>query len=219
MQGLLAQGLLASDLSAAGDLVVAPVGHVPASGGTESTALYSLTSDDCCAATGLATCTAETYAGLYVKGFTNPNTTTSSTPRMPATPAVTTVERVSIIGDTWPGSETDIVPTRYVQFAVAPAAGKAWAIDAISLWAGAAGGSNMGYRIENGKAADFSDATVLLDSPTNAKDTMVFLSLQPVVTVGAGQTLYIRVLPWLRSTPASGKYLCLQSLLVHGSVQ
>lgn len=204
-------------------VAVTGTGQAPTTGGTESAATYSLTADDNCAATGLATCTEETYSNLYVKNFGTVNATNTSVTWIPSVPANDHVERVSIVNtttaDQWPGSEVDIDPTRYVQFTMSPAPGKSWAVDQISLWAGAAGGSNLGFKIYYSKASDFSGATLLVDASSNAKDTMIFQTLPLALTINAGETLYIRAFPWLRGAAATGKYMCLQSLTVHGTAQ
>ena len=204
-------------------VAVTGTGLAAQTGGTVSTVTYPLTADDNCVATGLATCAEETYSKLYVKSFGTVNATNTSVTWTPSTPAVQTVERVSILDasnpDGWPGGETDIVSDRFVQFAVAPTPGKTWSIDAISLYAGGAGGSNLGYRVFYSKSPDFSGALLLVDAPTNSKDTMTLQSQQPVITVNSGETLYIRAFPWLRSAAATGKYLCLQSLTIHGTAQ
>jgi lysophospholipase L1-like esterase len=188
-------------------------------GGTESTAVYALTTDDNCVSTGLATCVEEVFSNLHAHDFLIPNPKDTTTPWSPATPAVTTVQRTSIIGDTWPGQEIDIVPDRYVQFAVSPAPGKTWTLDSISLWEGAAGGSNVGFRLQYSTDADFSTATTLLDSPSNVSFAMSFQTFSPAVTLGPGETLYLRAFPWLKGASASGKYMCLQSITFHGTAQ
>ena len=188
-------------------------------GGTESTAVYSLTTDDNCVATGLATCVEEVFLNLHAHDFLIPNPKDATTPWTPATPPLTTVQRTSIIGDTWPGQEIDIVPDRYVQFAVSPAAGKTWTLDSISLWAGAAGGSNVGFRLLYSTDPDFSSATLLLDSPSNVSFSMNLQTFSPALTLGPGETLYLRAFPWLKGASASGKYMCLQSVTFHGTAQ
>jgi hypothetical protein len=188
-------------------------------GGVESSATYSLVADDSCVATGFATCEKESFVGLYVKGYSIPNPKDATTPWTPAAPANTVLQRVSIIGDSWPGSEIDIVPGRYVQFTVSPAAGKTWTLDTISLWAGAAGGSNLAYREQYATLADFTDAVTVLDMPSNVSYAMMLQAFTPVVTLAPGETLLVRVFPWCKGASATGKYLCLQTVTVHGTAQ
>jgi lysophospholipase L1-like esterase len=205
------------DVAVSGAGVAAPIG------GTESSAVWSLTANASCAATGLVTCGDDTFSELYAKSYAAPSGTTIWNPpeSQPASPLT---QRVSILNpttpDQWTGPETAIVPTRYVQFAVSPAAGKAFNIDSITFWAGAAGGSNLAYWVQYSKHADFSDPTTLLQAPANATNTMTLQSLSPVITVADGETLYVRFLPWYKSsTAATGKYLCLQSVTIHGRAQ
>lgn len=211
----------------AGDLVVAPPtgstkmvalagtgAEVPV-GGTETTVVYALTADATCAATGLATCSIEALAGLEAKSYSAPNAT--STTWTPSQPASTITQRLQVVGGSWP-ADTGPVAARYAEFAVAPAAGKTWTIDSISLWAGAAGGSKMAYRIEYSKQADFSASILLLESLANGKDAMALQSVTEPLTVSSGETLRVRVYPW-NTAAATGKYRCLQSLTFHGTAQ
>ncbi|MBS2024218.1 MAG: cadherin-like beta sandwich domain-containing protein [Deltaproteobacteria bacterium] len=198
-------------------VAVSGTGMTAPTGGVESTAVYSMTTDATCAATGLGTCADETFPGVYVKSYQPPSAT--ATTWIPSQPASSSTQRVSILNDTWPGQETTALPSRYAQFAVSPAAGKTWTIDSISFWAGGGGGSNMAFSFQYSKDADFGTSTTLIDSPTNATNTMTLNTFAPTITLNPGETLYIRAFPWLKGASASGKYLCLQTLTVHGTAQ
>ena len=204
----------------AGDLTVRPesgstktvalAGNgLAAPAGVEESLVYGLTADTTCtSATGFASCTAETFTGLYVKNYAAVGTFAVS-------------QRVSILDatppDTWP-AEIDINPLRYVEFTVTPVAGKTFTIDSISLYAGAAGGSGMAFRISYSTQSDFSTATDLGNFPTNVSNAMNLLSFSPIVSLADGETLRLRVYPWYKSVAAT-KYLCLQTLTIHGRAE
>jgi hypothetical protein len=162
----------------------------------------------CSSATGFAACATEALSGLYVKNYAAVGTFSVS-------------QRISILNattpDSWP-AEVDINPTRYVEFAVTTTGGRTLVVDTVSLYAGAAGGNGMGFRIQYSLQSDFGNATDLGNYPTNASNTMTQLSFPSIITVGPTDTLRLRVYPWYKSVAAT-KYLCLQSLVVHGTAQ
>jgi lysophospholipase L1-like esterase len=195
-------------------IAVTGKGVAPLVGGAEAQAFYALdstTAGGTCAATGLLTCTDETLSGLYVKNY---QTMTALTP--PSTS--TGVQHVSITNattaDMWP-TETDINSQRFVEFAVSPGPGKTLHVDGISLYAGADGGATMAFRIQYSKQADFGAATELLDSPSNATGVVNLYTLGPLVAVGSGETFRLRVFPYSKAQVTT-KYLCLQSVTIHG---
>jgi hypothetical protein len=177
--------------------------------GAEESVVYAMTGDTTCSsATGFSACAAERFSGLYVKNYQAVGTFAVS-------------QRISILNattpDSWP-AEIDIDPLRFVEFAVSPTAGRTLVVDGISLFAGAAGGSGMGFRIESSKQADFGTATVLGNFPSNVSNAMSLASFSPVVTLATGETLFVRVYPWYNAV-ATAKYLCLQTMTVHGTAQ
>jgi lysophospholipase L1-like esterase len=212
---------VAPDSGAGATVALAGVGVATATGGTDATVTWDLTSAATaatCTAAGPVACTGESFSGLYAKSYAVPNAT--STTWIPSTPSSTVTQRISIVNpttaDQWPGSEIDVVADRHVQFALTPAPGRSLAVDQITLWAGAAGGSSLGFRIQYSLRADFSGAVTLFNTAGAASNTMTLQTFTPVLTVADGQTLYVRVFPWWSGKAATGKYLCLQSLTIHG---
>jgi lysophospholipase L1-like esterase len=180
---------------------------VPA--GVQESLVYALSGDTgCTSATGFAACAPESFAGLYVKNYAAVGT-------FPVSQRVSRVNATT--PDAW-SAEVDINPGRYVQFAVNPLAGRTFTIDAISLDAGAAGGNGMGFRIESSKVTDFSAATVLGNFPANVSNAMTLLSFSPIIALASEETLYLRIYPWYNAA-ATAKYLCLQSLTIHGTAE
>jgi lysophospholipase L1-like esterase len=186
-------------------------------GGVEARAFYALDSaatGATCAATGPVSCANESFTGLYVKDY-QAVTTFNPASTLP------TLQRVSITNpttaDTWP-SELDVDASRYVEFAVGPSGGQTLYVDGISLYAGADGGNNLGFRIQWSKQSDFSAATELLRSPSNPTGMVTLHSFGPLVTVNDGETLRLRVFPY-NNAQVKNRYLCLQSVTIHGIAQ
>jgi hypothetical protein len=76
----------------------------------------------------------------------------------------------------------------------------------------------MGFRVFYSKVADFSTSTVLGNFPSNVSNTMTLFSFSPIVPLAANETFYVRVYPWYNAV-ATAKYLCLQTLTIHGTAQ
>jgi lysophospholipase L1-like esterase len=223
-------------------VAVSGTGNVPTTGGQDTSVVYSLTADGTCATTGLATCVPQFFNpvadapwGIYARDFLSniPADGACTAPPCwlttggsPATPANTTVQRISILtsppttADQWPGNESGPIANRWVQYAVSPAPGKSWTLDTISFYVGTLGGSNMGYVIDYSvNDTTFTNAVTLIQSGFT-KDIMTLQSFPMTLTLAPGDTLYVRAHPWLKGTAAAtGKYLVLQSLTVHGNAQ
>ena len=140
------------------------------------------------------------------------------------TPASTLLQRIQITGGSWP-SDVDVVADRWVQFAVSTSASKTLTVDAVSVYAGSGGGTGLKYRVLYSTRADFTEAVELTgmswatSPPTPVKNDMYLRAATgQSVVVSPGNTLYVRIYPWLSSAGTS-KYLLLQSFTVHGSVQ
>jgi lysophospholipase L1-like esterase len=177
--------------------------------GSEESVVYPLTADGSCAsATGFATCAPEALSNLYVRNYQ-------------AVGSFPVSQRASILNpttpDSWP-ADVDMDPTRYIEFAVSPLAGKKLTVDAISMNAGAAGGNGMGFRIQYSTQEDFGAAVELGAYPTNVSNMMTLLSFTPIIAVDTGVTLRVRVFPWNKAV-ATGKFMCLQTVTVHGTIQ
>jgi lysophospholipase L1-like esterase len=213
---------IAPPTGAAQSIAVSGTGTLPTTGGTDSSVVYALNVDDSCATTGLATCANQAFSNLYARD--HQPTLPADGSWNPAAPADTTIQRISILNtttpDQWPGNESAPVPDRWAQYAVSPASGKSWTIDTISTWVGTMGGSNMGYQLEYSvNDTTFANATTLT-SGGFVKDVMTMQSFPMTLTLAPGDTLYIRAYPWLKgSQPATGKYLVLKTLTIHGNAQ
>jgi hypothetical protein len=113
----------------------------------------------------------------------------------------------------------------WVQFAVSTSPGKTLTVSKVSVFGGSGGGSYTNYKVRycTNVACDWTaPATELTDlAMTGAlvKNSMYWKAAATSITVNPGETLYLRVFPWISSGSTSGKSLLLQSFKVDGSVQ
>ncbi len=163
---------------------------------------------------GPVICLDENWSGAYVKNY-------AAIANWPEGITATNVQRNSISAtsstavDAWPSGEIDINTSRFIQFAVRPNAGTKLTIDSIGLYAGAAGGNGMKYRVLYSKNEDFSHPVTLEDKTSNTSNTMVVLSYKPMVQITEPEGFYLRFYPWYNGA-ASSKYLCLSNLTISG---
>jgi lysophospholipase L1-like esterase len=183
------------------------------SGGTPACIYFPLTSNATPVIIGPITSLGESWSEMYAKNYAVPSSSTT----WPEGVTGSTTQRNIIIGDTWVAGEVDIVTTRYIQFGVQPAANTTFTVDSIGLYAAAAGGSGMRFRVMIAKKSDFSDAITLENKTTNASNTIVKLSYKPILQVADSEYFYLRFYPWY-SSAATSKYLCLQNLTISGTV-
>ena len=186
------------------------------SGGVACSVNFPLLTNTSPTVTGPVIALDESWGGMYVKNY-------ASVATWPAGITGTNSQRNSISAtatnavDTWPAGEIDINTGRYIQFAVKPNTGTSLTVDSIGLYAGAAGGSGLKYRVMYSKSADFSNAVALEDKTANTGNTMVALSYKPILVIGDAEGFYLRFYPWYNGT-ASLKYLCLSNLTIKGRV-
>jgi hypothetical protein len=123
--------------------------------------------------------------------------------------------RFDVPGGVWP-AESARNAERYVQFAV-PVTTGTFTLDSISVGGGTGGGSNTRWDIVYSLAADFSAPTALGTDLQGVKDTVVTNSYPSLgVNVPAGQTLYLRVYPYMPGGAASGKSIMLANIVISG---
>jgi lysophospholipase L1-like esterase len=186
------------------------------SNGVACSVNFPLISNSTPTVTGPVIALDESWGGMYVKNYATITT-------WPSGITGTATQRNSISAttnnaiDTWPSGDIDINTNRYIQFAVKPNTGTTLTIDSVGLYAGAAGGSGLKYRVMYSKNADFSNAVALEDKTSNTSNTMVALSYKPILELNNNEGFYLRFYPWYNGT-ASLKYLCLSNLTIKGRV-
>ena len=182
-------------------------------GGTEVKAYWRLEKDDTYELTGPATVIAESWEGMYVQRYANPNANTTW-PEWTGFEASRKTQRNLLTGDTWPAEEIDDNPTRYIQWGIKPALGTELKIDEISLFVCGCGGNGMCSHIYF-STDNFETRTTIFEMKKMPANNMQYVKTTPVISLQEGQELLVRVYPWYNGA-ASGKTICLSDLTIHG---
>jgi lysophospholipase L1-like esterase len=182
-------------------------------GGAEVNAYWRLEKDDTYELTGPATPIAQSFQGMYVQRYSNPNAKTEW-PEWTGYDASRKMQRNLIAGDAWPADEIDDNPDRYIQWGIKPSAGMELKIDLISLFVAGCGGNGMCCHIYY-STDNFETRTTIFEMKKMPANNPQFVETKPVLTVKDGQELLVRVYPWYNGA-ATGKTICLSDLTIHG---
>jgi len=182
-------------------------------GGAEVKAYWRLEKDDSYELTGPAVVTDERFKGMYVQRYANPNAKTVW-PEWTGYEATRKMQRNLLTGDNWPADEIDDNPDRYIEWGIKPASGQELKIDLISLFVSGCGGNGMCCHIYY-STDNFETRTTIFEMKKMPANNPQYVETKPVLTVGDGQELLVRVYPWYNGA-ASGKTICLSDLTIHG---
>ena len=182
-------------------------------GGTEVEAYWRLEKDDTYTLTGPATVIPESWTGMYVQRYSNPNANTTW-PDWTGYEATRKTQRNLLTGDAWPADEIDDNPDRYIEWGIKPAAGTTLNIDEISLFVCGCGGNGMCSHIYY-STDGFETRTTIFEMKKMPANNMQYVKAQPVISLSEGQELLVRVYPWYNGA-ATGKTICLSDLTIHG---
>ena len=182
-------------------------------GGAEVNAYWRLEKDDTYDLTGPATAIAQSFQGMYVQRYSNPNAKTEW-PEWTGYDASRKMQRNLLTGDAWPADEIDDNPDRYIQWGIKPSAGMDLKIDLISLFAAGCGGNGMCCHVYY-STDNFETRTTIFEMKKMPANNPQFVEIKPVLTVKDGQELLVRVYPWYNGA-ATGKTICLSDLTIHG---
>ena len=117
----------------------------------------------------------------------------------------------------WPGGEIDENATRYIDFAVTAPANAEVRITGISMDITAHSTSTMCYHINTGFGDGFTQVQTIAEKVNMTNLAISHLAFTPTLTIPAGETLHVRVLPWHNYSDAkSGKYICLRNVVISG---
>ena len=183
-------------------------------GGTEVNAYWRLESNNDCALTGPATVVPQTFEGMEIQRYSNPNANTVW-PEGTGFDASRKTQRNLIVGGVWPKDEIDEVSTRYIQWGITAADGTELKIDNISLYVCGCGGNGMRCKVYYSTEDDFANPQNIFMPASMPANNMLEVNVKPVISLKAGQTLRVRVYPWYNGT-ATGKTICLSDLTIHG---
>jgi hypothetical protein len=182
-------------------------------GGAEVQAYWRLEKDDSYELTGPAVVLPETFAGMYVQRYSNPNANTVW-PEWTGYEATRKTQRNLLTGDAWPADEIDDNPDRYIQWGIKAADGMELKIDQISLFACGCGGNGMCCHIYY-STDGFETRTTMLEMKKMPANNMQFVEAKPVISISGDEELLVRVYPWYNGA-ATGKTICLSDLTIHG---
>ena len=117
----------------------------------------------------------------------------------------------------WPAGEIDENATRYIDFAITAPTTMELRLTGISMVLASHSTSTMCCHINTGFGEEFTDVQTIYERKNFTNKTPVAVILTPVLSVPAGQTLHVRILPWHEdATEKSGKYICVKNLLIEG---
>jgi len=117
----------------------------------------------------------------------------------------------------WPGGEIDENATRYIDFAVTAPASAEVRITGISMDIAAHSTSTMCYHINTGFGDGFTNVQTIAEKVNMTNLAISHLAFTPTLTIPAGETLHVRVLPWHNLADSkSGKYIALRNVVISG---
>lgn len=195
------------------DIPVSVTG-VELTGGTEFSAYWRLEADDSCVAEGPVSIIPESWHGMVLQRYSNPNKNTIW-PDYTGFDATRKTQRNVIEGEVWPAGEIDEVSTRYIEFGITAPEGTELNIDEISYFTCGCGGNGMCLHVWYSTEDDFSDAHLIFSMTKMPANNMLDGKIQPVVKLNPNQSLRLRFYPWYDGT-ANGKTLCLSDIKFHG---
>ena len=182
-------------------------------GGTEVNVYWRLEKDDSYVLTGPANVIPESWTGMYVQRYSNPNANTTW-PDWTGFDTTRKTQRNLLTGDAWPADEIDDNPGRYIEWGIAPTQGMTLSIDEISLFVCGCGGNGMCSHIYY-STDNFQTRTTIFEMKKMPANNMQYVKAQPVIKLEEGQKLLVRVYPWYNGA-ATGKTICLSDLTIHG---
>ena len=118
----------------------------------------------------------------------------------------------------WPVDEIDENANRYIDFSLTAPTTAEVRITKISMFLGAYSTGFMKCHVNTGFGADFTDVRTIYEVAQTAlpNKSMNYVELTPAITIPAGETLHLRVLPWHEHTSGSGKYILLRDVTIEG---
>jgi hypothetical protein len=183
-------------------------------GGADVKATWALTENSSCSLTGPAIVVEESLVGMthkqFSSGFTWPEGSDYTTSR--------NAQLIEIEGSSWPAGEIDESPARYVEFGLTATAGMQLNINKISLYVGAWGGNMMKCHVKYSTSDDFGNPVTMLASDRMTNKTTYAVSATPVIKLKEGETVRLRIYPWIdnNSSTATGKYLAVGDVNIEG---
>ena len=117
----------------------------------------------------------------------------------------------------WPAGEIDENAGRYLDFAITAPEAMEVRITGIAMEITADATSTMCYHIKTGLGDNFTGVTTVAERRNMSNRTIEHVSLTPTLTIPAGETLHVRILPWHdHGEVKDSKYICLRNVVISG---
>jgi len=146
--------------------------------------------------------------------------TASSDHFLPSGNADEGLTKFNVASGSWPASEIDEVSTRYVEFKATVPEGKTFNLDKISFNAAGVSTSTMSLHAYYFTSSDVSSQTLLAEKIAMSQSEVQTISSDVVKSVAAGETITVRIYPWLNNTTSAttNEYLALGNVTLHGTI-
>ncbi|MBQ6978331.1 MAG: hypothetical protein IJQ18_06830 [Paludibacteraceae bacterium] len=117
----------------------------------------------------------------------------------------------------WPAGEIDENANRYLDFAVTAPAAMDVRITRIAMEIASDGTSTMCYHLNTGFGSEFTDVTTIYEKRNMTSRVIEHVDLTPTLTIPAGETLHVRILPWHDyGEVKDSKYIGLRNVRIEG---
>lgn len=133
-------------------------------------------------------------------------------------------QRVRIAGNAWPANQTTQIDTVYIQFQASPKFGGTFNVDSISLGIAAISINTMKANIYYSSDSNFASPTQINYTTGDTSnylitDSLLYVGTSLSTTINTGESIYLRVYPWVDNDPAvrTGKYFAIQNVLISGT--
>jgi len=117
----------------------------------------------------------------------------------------------------WPAGEIDENAGRYLDFAITAPEAMEVRVTSIAMEITADATSTMCYHINTGLGDNFTGVTTIAERRNMPNRAIEHVSLTPTITIPAGETLHVRILPWHDyGEEKDSKYICLRNVVISG---
>ena len=117
----------------------------------------------------------------------------------------------------WPAGEEDENAERYIDFAITAPSTLDLRVTKIMMDLASHSTATMCCRVRAGVGDEIANGQELIEMRNMTNVTIVHQEWTPTMTVPAGETLHVRVLPWHNlGEVKSGKYICLRNVKIEG---
>lgn len=117
----------------------------------------------------------------------------------------------------WPAGEEDENADRYIDFAITAPSTLDIRVTKIQMDIASHSTATMCCRVRVGVGDEIANGQELVEMKNMTNVTIVHQEWSPTITVPAGETLHVRVLPWHNlGEVKSGKYICLRNVKIEG---